>query len=843
MKDEDDDDDPIDFGDGTIYQPHEHLEPIPIPKEPLIEQLVPKSERFVEDFDRSWPRGPPPLVEPSPGVPIRQDGDSRVLFNASLNRLEPSNNRPAPASLQPRLMSRPEKPLVDNLTKLDASPPAQDRPLPPHLPASGQNGRMLPPHMTAPPPLPEMKPLASERAPIPQSSSSGRQPWGMQLEAERQPAPAQVQKKDSDQLSLAPFPHPAPSSKLPLRQSPGQDITSVSQSNTLSPAGTRVGPAPSSVISSSIPVDPQTAEMHNAAEKARLRRLGEEAERNAAADRARRKAKELEERLGLNSATKAKSSEVDTEAPSSLTSHNQGSAVTLAVRSKQTADMPQPGISSKSLVSSIAGLPPRPAGDARVGESSWRVRSAGEDSVPRDDANSRPPEIVHTYALKSSDWPDRVTAESFYEPSPTSQLSANAMQDQHPVLQVTSQVAPLPSKTPVTNTLSTEPAATVPADTEHLLLPKKESNFDSMLARIQAAMVQARAAPPPYSPTREPVLTEEIRDLSSPKFQGSKDSTAGAGVIIGPQVATPSRSGQPADISLPVSDAPREFFDVTQPLPPRSPPPAWRTYAVKLPRFKQPQSPISKSRLDAIEASLRPPPDGWLMSFEPPIDQLSKVTLSRADLLLPQLVSRRFPKFADTGPLVSISPRILVPFEKRAKKKINDVLRPQEVVVPTTAEESLFMTALASPGSRAPSPSRQMQPQGSQIFDDSRWKADPAKQSGATVDISIRQNQFPLKPSPVAREGKDEPTKTAGLGTRVPNRGRTPIEMKPGVRFMVSSELDGDSLLDEVNKMSLESLGEGDEKGDESNREGGRKTPGTGTEVTSSRYFRERSLI
>ena len=161
-------------------------------------------------------------------------------------------------------------------------------------------------------------------------------------------------------------------------------------------------------------------------------------------------------------------------------------------------------------------------------------------------------------------------------------------------------------------------------------------------------------------------------------------------------------------------------------------------------------------------------------------------------------------------------------------------MRAQEVVVPTTAEESLFISALTTSVSTGFSPSRQMRPQGTQILDDSRWRADLPKQSVPTAGTSIRQTQSPLKPSPVARNGKDGSTATAGLGSRVPNRGRMPIEMKPGVRFMVSSELDGDSLLDEVNKMSLESVEEGEDKGDESNREGGGKTPGI--EVVSLRY-------
>ena len=403
----------------------------------------------------------------------------------------------------------------------------------------------------------------------------------------------------------------------------------VSQSNVLSVAGSRVVPAASPVTTSSISVDPQTAEMHSAAEKARLRRLAEEAERSATADRARRKAKELEERLGLSPATEAKFNEVSPDAPPGLTSQSQRSAVKLAIRLKQTAIIPQPTTSPLLAVPATAGLPPRPAGDAKVGESSWRTRMEGEDSALRDAATSRPLETAQTYALMSSDRPARATAESFFESSPTKQLSPDAMQTQHPLRQIPSHVALLSSQT--LNTETTEPAATVPTDAEQLLLPKKEPNFDNMLARIQAAMAQARAAPPPYSPSREPVLTEEIRGLPRSKFEGLSDATAGAKDIKGPPIAAQSGAQRPADMSHPVSDAPREYFEVTQPSLPRSPPPAWRTYAVKLPRLNQPPSLISKSRLEAFEASLMPPPDGWLMSFEPPVDQLSQFTLSLGD--------------------------------------------------------------------------------------------------------------------------------------------------------------------------------------------------------------------
>jgi hypothetical protein len=88
----------------------------------------------------------------------------------------------------------------------------------------------------------------------------------------------------------------------------------------------------------------------------------------------------------------------------------------------------------------------------------------------------------------------------------------------------------------------------------------------------------------------------------------------------------------------------------------------------------------------------------------------------------------------------------------------------------------------------------------------------------------IKKPKSPVKVSAAAKAEKNGLFAQEAVTVGPIERTRpAPAELKPGVRFMVSSELDGDSLLDEVNKMSLETVGEG--TGDE--KEELPKTPGS----------------
>ena len=106
--------------------------------------------------------------------------------------------------------------------------------------------------------------------------------------------------------------------------------------------------------------------------------------------------------------------------------------------------------------------------------------------------------------------------------------------------------------------------------------------------------------------------------------------------------------------------------------------------------------------------------------------------------------------------------------------------------------------------------------------DDRRWTMDVPE---AAYPVQLKPKS-PTKLSAAVRAEKGAIFNNLGSEITLPDHGRMPVDVKPGVRFMVSSELEGDSLLDEVNKMSLEAVGDGEDKLEEG-PDGGSKTPGT----------------
>lgn len=819
-----------------MLQPHETLDPsVVIQSEPLTETPVAKSERFLEDFDRSWPRGRPVPVEPLLTLPKRPDSD-RVLFNASLNRLELTSTRPAPIPPQPRLMSR----LEPSSTDLPARPvPATsfkhpDKSVSSQLSGAGDGGRMLPPHMTATQPSGELAPLANASM----ASTSSRQAWSVQRVADRQPPPHIAERSVPSPPNISPGTNPSivqSFSSVPPRQHPSNPSSQAAPRPLPSlppiPSGTNAPISLTAALApSGPPADQQTAEMHTAAEKARLRRLAEEAEREAAAERARRKGKELEERLGL----KAPMSENRDEkvnlilaAPPGLTKASTPT-ITLATRPKPVIDSAQPILNSLTAAATIAGLPPRPSNEPRHVDPSWRGRTQLDEAAPRHMTKSSPAEVEGQTIVPTARHAARPTAQSFFDSDPhAAEPSREVWRNQPPAQEEHFPATPLPPRPSLGSVDVAEPAAIIPADAEQLLLPKKESNFDSMLARIQAAMAQARARPISSSVASAPTPFQEAQ-AEPPKNITQPDTSP-----IDPLPGTAARPRSPivtppTSVVKPLPEPIQQYFDVSQPIPPRSPPPAWRTFAVKLPKAIGPNVPVPNSRIQAFESSSTHLPRTWLMSFDPPIENLSQLTLSRADLLLPQPLQRRFSKHADTGPLVSISPRRFDVFEKRSKKKVtNEVPRPQEMVVPSAAVEYLLPSIpFISPHTNVPS--RQLRNQRSHTGDSSRWKAELATRTIDFADGSSRTSDPASVVLPAVQTEKNGMHPADPLGFRLADRGRLPLDMKPGVRFLVS---EGDSLLAEVNKMSLEAVGGGDDKGDDVAPDTESKTPGSAVSV------------
>lgn len=793
--DEDDDDDVIDFGDGMVAHPHEHHDE-PLAREPSNEVPVSKTDRFAEDFDRSWPRKPPPIE-----APRRQDSEGRQLFNAQSNRMEPSQPRGQPALPQPtRLMSRPmtepsQEPRASGPTP--AAGRAFERPLPPHL-QGGDQGRMLPPHMTAPPadlpkpPMREVRELPPHQQPAPASTT--RQAWGARVEAERpEVSPPGVSHHPRRSFSEV----RRPDGTLPPGIGPGSHL----------PHPPHLPPAPEEAVVTS-PTDPtldQAAEMHTAAEKARLRRLAEEQEREAAAERARQKAKELEERFGPKKATSASAVAAPSvpakPAPAPTPSY------TIAQRPKPPAEVtPAPAPLVKQVAPTVLpSLPSKPPADASRGtESSWRSRQA---SQPVADITPPAPTTTKVQAPSANHRVNRPTAEMYFDSAVESTITRDGelpSVPSAPTVEATSQPTvnvrlpgqpPIP--VPVEESVLKEAIkrAGVGEAAEKTGTPKH--NFDDMLSRIKAAMEQARISPAPAAPAKLP--EEQLKSQEGPAVITYSSRRTGP-------VPNTAQASQPlASAIKPAKSLVVEYFDVTQPAPPKSPPPAWRTFKVVLPRNTPAKLPIPRNRLRLAETQVAHGPPGWLLSFEPPVARLHFLNLSLPELLLPRQ-PKRFGRDISL-PVVSISPRKLERVEKRSKRAqqtVREGVTPTQPIAPPSSIESLL------PGAQAASTaaSSLLKSQATRAQSASRWTDDSRpgdRGNGVAAPVPPERRKSPIKPSPAAkaeREGRFA-TDSVGIST-----DKAVGEARPGVRFMVSSELEGDSLLDEINKMSLETVGD-----------------------------------
>ena len=473
-----------------------------------------------------------------------------------------------------------------------------------------------------------------------------------------------------------------------------------------------------------------------------MRRLAEEQDREAAAERARQKAKELEERFGKKEGKPAEHSSVQAESTSKPTPHG--------LSSGPVKSGPQPGftLAQRGTLADTGklALPTRPTAEVRNAEGSWRRASAGMSPGAHSD-------IAHV------------------TPQDSGVKDANI---QHRTIHEQDRSLPAPPQAGAPATTPPVPHgefATVPSPERG---GKRDQTFDSMLARIQAAMDEARAPPP------------QLEIDSAPAERNSDEHTA----------------KRPTPTAIKTRPPVTEYFNLSRLDVPRSPPPAWRTYTVKLPRVSAKRPSVPAMRLKAFQARVLAP-TGWAMSFSPPIEGLENSSLSRSDLLLLQTVGRRFGRPVDSGPIVSISPRKLRPFERK-KKKVYDAPRFNQIESVQTIESAAALLGDATSVS------------GSAF----KLPGDDSTQRPATNDRWSKLDIPPKAKSPVKsaaqaeREGLFD-----GVGIGIPERARALSDAKPGVRFMVSSELEGDSLLDEVNKISLETVGEGyDEKGPEETR-------------------------
>ena len=703
-QEDDDDDDVLNFGDRGAPPP------------PAPDVSVRKIERFGnEDFDRSWPR-----------QPERSDRDGRVLFNASNNRLEAPQSRPVPPPAPTRVIARPADRLDRDLPPHASLPPpnakASDRPLPPHLAAA--QSRAPPPHvqMQSHPAYQEEREERERRegranrmdAPsAPAGMGTGRTAWNIVAQPAQPPqqAPRTEMRRPSETRPIRPSPSKT-SSDLPT--APQLAAPAVQQP---------------SLTAKAITGDDQTAEMHSAAEKARLRRLADEADRIAAQERARQKAKELEARLAAKSQSAEEKSAIKTEpvqeqprAPPGLS--GQKAALPQAPAPQFTiAQRPKP---------EQASVP-----EVKAAETSWRRAPPAIPLAPSTQAQQQLPNGPAQPRLQTTSVP---------AVAPTTQQMHSA------------QVAAIHLPPATIEPIVRLPGQPMPSHVEELT--GGDGKFDDVLARIQASMATSKASPSPSAPVIE----------------------------------VPKTTTQPASST-------KGYFESTQIEPPRSPPPAWRTYTVRLPLPSASRPPIPLARIRAAEAPSSTP-SGWCQTFNPPLESLDKSLV-----LIPRPLANRIQSVLNGGTTsipVAMPKGTLdkVKASKREKKKAPEERAPIETV-PIMAIESLIGA-----------PAAESSPSWPESAAPARRKS-PVKTSMAAK--AERQGVF-------AQEA-------VGLSTMA-RRDSLP----GGVRFMVSSELEGDSLLDEVNKMSLETVDEG--MGD-----GAPKTPGSEVCLIASRVHRDEADV
>jgi len=320
----------IDFGDGRQYTVQHTTDdsrtvPTERPSEAGGDQLgdptgapsppMRKEDRFNDDFDRSWPPSKPHLspvpsdTGPNGQSPLSPNGSSKVLFNERSNKLEPYSGRQS---------SHPGR--RGNRDTQSPIEPRGGRDLPPHTPHLLQkhdpsSQRQRRPGNMDPPRLDTSftrdgksgwreghSPSSSIASSYPSSIPHGHsRRWSRDEGPGRQPSMSNGRTASRDFVRPPPSSTMSPSSpsrsphllreeRLPLTHSPSLSTRSLSSS---------VHPAMSPAIDDD---EVLQAAMHNAAERARIRRQQEEQEREKEKDRARKKAEELAAKMEVRKA-------------------------------------------------------------------------------------------------------------------------------------------------------------------------------------------------------------------------------------------------------------------------------------------------------------------------------------------------------------------------------------------------------------------------------------------------------------------------------------------------------------------------------------------------------------
>lgn len=311
------------------------------------------------------------------------------------------------------------------------------------------------------------------------------------------------------------------------------------------------------------------------------------------------------------------------------------------------------------------------------------------------------------------------------------------------------------------------------------------SAFDTVLARLQSAMSS------PNDHHRPRVDADEYRLLK--------------GELHSPPVLDDRQTAVDETRSyFSVLPRPPDFVISTMPLPP-SPAPAWKRYTIRLPRESAATKPYARRRTRLAIFT----PQGWALSWDPPLEQLGGRNASRVDWLIPKTYHKGKLIAAVKLPIGRFQRYVPPPEEKRpaetssitsqAIKEEGHKAGPRKIIVklPTgnfrrreEVDDSVvsqvvreeFQTSSEIP-SLSPSSSAGDLP-------GSRGMATEAFDFASARQAPRRASQGPA--IAFARPHGESFSDDA--------------DAKSSVRFMVSSEIEDDNLLSEVNKMSMDGL-------------------------------------
>lgn len=703
----------------------------------------------------------------------------------------------------------------------------------------------------------------------------------------------------------------------------GQDHANASarDSPVLSPKATTSALASADVVAQDVQTEPtidQKDEMHEAAERARLRRQQEESEREARAERARQKAKQLEDKMKEAEAVKAPPAQPPATSPviskillrpvepstvptapahiSSMASpsaelvksavspeHSMSTDSRRAESNDLWRRLPQhsasstgPSESSRPLsVHRPQAILSRGITDTRQGnqrgDASYPVRERPPHAILPTDVLGQPasesPITVQFADLGNTDGPQSLTqplvsGEPVREAEADSSRFAKKLYDagtwRKPVTTSASSRAGPAKRTSIgqgedeqsysdrTNQ-QTDPKAAessprhgeTPAQAHDAAIPtsdkprrssrpaESDNNFDQIMARIKSAIVAENSA---ATHARDLPAGQEEKDLERPAISveaESKKQPSSKRDNNGPTMSI-AQYAPVRYIPLPL---PVDFNLTTAPLP-SDPPPAWKTFVTKLPKARRASKPLPRKRTRS--ENMAPVPRGWALSWSPPFEQLNTNTLSRDEWLIPAtyvrgravapvtLPKRVFERYTAPAP-ASERPDTVSKQARSAAEEPSQTVSTEENRAPEGIARKIVVNlprqAQSNAGTRPfvnlPSP-RSSRTQGV-VRDYSSMLPVEAAQTTEDLDALLASptpSENPLPNHQDRSAARQTPNRRLLDGTGVifarPHGGSfsEEAEAKSSMRFMVSSELEIDNLLEEVNNMSMDGLTE-----------------------------------